>query len=138
MASVTIVIPEESQTTFRDFKLKQKHKYVIFTIDPTTFQLKVEKKGKKRATHEDFLKCLSKKRACYALYDLKYKPYLVCWTPKAATTEDKVFYTSQKGMLIKTFEGVKPVDGRSVKELERALGFEEESDSDDDAWDPDA
>ena len=112
-----------------------------------SFALKVKKKSKSRATHEQFCKALPKKTAIYALYDLALKTrdgrrinkaYLVCWTPKSCNTEYKVMYTSQRGKLVGEFDGLKLCNASSLKELDSELGIEDESDSDDDEWDPDA
>mgnify|MGYP001963383634 CR=1 FL=1 len=112
-----------------------------------SFALKVKKKSKSKATHQQFCKALPKKTAIYALYDLALKTrdgrrinkaYLVCWTPKSCNTEYKVMYTSQRGKLVGEFDGLKLCNASSLKELDSELGIEDESDSDDDEWDPDA
>jgi hypothetical protein len=109
--------------------------------------LKITKKSKSKATHEQFCKSLPKKAAIYALYDLALKTkdgrrinkaYLICWTPRACNREYKVLYTSQKGKLSTEFTGLKTCNAQSLKELDSELGIEDDDDSDDDEWDPDA
>ena len=116
-------------------------------MNARSFELKVKKKSKSKATHEQFCKSLPKKTAIYALYDLALKTrdgrrinkaYLVCWTPSSCNTEYKVMYTSQKGKLVGEFEGLKTCNAASLKELDSELGIESEDDSDDEEWDPDA
>ena len=144
------------------FQLRHKHKYVLLEIDQdgknnnfslihllracARFGVESQKEKTRQATSAIF-KALPKKTAIYALYDLALKTrdgrrinkaYLVCWTPKSCNTEYKVMYTSQRGKLVGEFDGLKLCNASSLKELDSELGIEDESDSDDDEWDPDA
>lgn len=112
------------------------------------YKLVVEATGGPRAKFEEMKKALPATEPRYVVYDHEYtstdgrptdKLYLIVWTPATSRPHMKTFYSSQKLKVTSQFTGVEDLHVSSGADLEKGLGLrKDESDSDDDEWDPDA
>jgi cofilin len=131
--------------TFTAFKIRRKHRYIVFRIDLETEAIVVDNAGAKNATVDDFKALLPYTECRYAVYDREYKThdgrltnklFFLTWMPHSATPHTKMAYVSGKGMLRDQLDGLIDTACSVVDGIEAALGMVEEKAEAEDHGDP--
>jgi len=132
-------LAEEVAVIFKQLKVRRKYRYAIFKIQEDT--IIVEKTGPPDAKWQDFAGLLPYTDCRFAIYDHPYKTsdgrqtsklLFICWFPTNSNSHKKMAYTDGKALLKEHLQGVLDVNGRSIEELEVAIGIREEDDEDSD------
>ena len=109
-----ITLADEVTTTFNDFKLSHKYRYVIFKMNDDMTQVVVEKTADMSATYDNFIADLPEKNARYAVFDLEYdtaegkrdKIVFVLWCPDSCRIKEKMLFSSTKLTIKQAFVGL--------------------------------
>jgi len=101
-----------------DLRDKRKCRYVFFKIRRSgrgILSISFNKKSKRDATFNDFLREVPKDEPRYIVYDFSYttnegekrdRLLFIFWSPDRARTEDKVSYSSTKSSILKEIHKV--------------------------------
>jgi len=131
--------------TFTAFKIRRKHRFVIFKIDLETEAITVDLAGAKKGTMAEFKAALPYTDCRYAVYDYEFttkdgritdRLLFLTWMPHNATPYSKMAYASGKGMLREGLDGVLDCTASSLDAIEVAFGIEEEKPDSDEEGDP--
>jgi cofilin len=142
-----VTVPEAVATEFKLMKQRRKYRWLLLKLDHDTFELSIEKSGEPASTHADFVKALPEAEARFAVYDYEYttrdgrktdKIFLVVWTPASALARSKMFYTSQRRALDKSFTGVEDLHADDRASITKVIAPAASAKDDDEEWDPDA
>jgi len=142
MSKTILTVSDKALKAFEDFKLRRKHRFVLFKItepEPESFELGVLKKGpRKMKSFNALVNKMPEDEACYLVYEHEIttddgrktsKLYLITWIPSACHVKQKMIYASQKSSLEGTFTGCIAIQAGKVKELITLFSNESESDS---------
>jgi len=117
-----VAVHEDCKNVFDEVKKHKMHRYVVFFIENEN-TIKVECKGNRDASYEDFLNDLTShgEGECrYGLYDYEYahqcqgatetskkqKLFLMSWCPDTAKIKKKMLYASSFDVIKKALTGV--------------------------------
>ena len=90
---------------FTQLKIRRKHRYIVYKIDPETEAVVVETIGARDADLDALLRALPDADSRYAIFDHAYKTYdgrpanklfFLSWFPSNATPYSKMAYTHAK------------------------------------------
>jgi len=99
-----VQVDDEIASFFEEFKIKNTHRYFICHIENKKL-IKIEKKGERSATYEDFCNDLPENEARYGVVDLEYKTkdgrptskiIFLAWNPDTGKIMNKMLYSSSK------------------------------------------
>eukprot|EP00616_Rhizochromulina_sp_CCMP1243_P016942 CAMPEP_0118969466 /NCGR_PEP_ID=MMETSP1173-20130426/6559_1 /TAXON_ID=1034831 /ORGANISM="Rhizochromulina marina cf, Strain CCMP1243" /LENGTH=171 /DNA_ID=CAMNT_0006918711 /DNA_START=6 /DNA_END=518 /DNA_ORIENTATION=+ len=132
---------------YEQFKIRRKHKFVVYRIDAESEAVVVDIASAKKATFQEFQAALPYTDCRYAVYDYEYttpdgriadKLFFLSWMPHNATPYSKMAYAQGKGALRDILDGVIDVTAGSSDEVAPAFGIdvavEEDEDGDPDDW----
>ena len=124
---------------FTQLKIRRKHRYVVYKIDPETEAVVVETIGARDADLDALLRALPDADSRYAIFDHAYKTYdgrpanklfFLSWFPSNATPYSKMAYTHAKEHVREVFTGVFDIMARTTDEAKSLVTGEAESESD--------
>ncbi|CAH0368347.1 unnamed protein product [Pelagomonas calceolata] len=124
---------------FTQLKIRRKHRYVVYKIDPETEAVVVETIGERDADLDALLRALPDADSRYAIFDHAYKTYdgrpanklfFLSWFPSNATPYSKMAYTHAKEHVREVFTGVFDIMARTTDEARSLVTGEAESESD--------
>lgn len=131
--------------TYNQFKIRRKHRFVVFKIDLESEAIVVEHVGTKNGTVDELKALLPYTDCRYAVFDREFKTadgritnklYFLSWMPHAASPYSKMAYASGKGMLREQLDGVLDATCASLDGVEAAFGMEDEKVENDDNGNP--
>ncbi|GMP43324.1 hypothetical protein CsSME_00012721 [Camellia sinensis var. sinensis] len=67
-----MAVNDECKLKFLELKTKRNYRFIVFKIDETIQQVKVEKLGSPEETYEDFTNNLPADECRYAVFDLDF------------------------------------------------------------------
>lgn len=109
MATVEFAVVPECLETYKAFKLRRKHRYVVFACSDEKSEIYVDNKGQRNASLADLKTALSTDtNPRYIVYDHEYendeghpkdKLFFITYIPFQAHAKGKMLYTHQKKTL---------------------------------------
>jgi cofilin len=124
---------------FTQLKIRRKHRYIVYKIDPETEAVVVETIGARDADLDALLRALPDADSRYCIFDHAYKTYdgrpanklfFLSWFPSNATPYSKMAYTHAKEHVREVFTGVFDIMARTTDEARSLVTGEAESESD--------
>ncbi|KAK4483464.1 hypothetical protein RD792_010653 [Penstemon davidsonii] len=110
-----IAVSDECKLRFLELKAKRNHRYIVFKIDDTVQQVKVEKIGTHGETYQHFADSLPANECRYAVFDYdfttdenchKSKIFFIAWSPDIARVRTKMLYASSKDRFKRELDGI--------------------------------
>ncbi|GMP43314.1 hypothetical protein CsSME_00012715 [Camellia sinensis var. sinensis] len=77
-----MVVNNECKLKFLELKTKRNCRFIVFKIDETIQQVKVEKLGSPKETYEDFTNNLPADKCRYTVFDLDFRTNENCQKSK--------------------------------------------------------
>ncbi|KAI8027073.1 Actin-depolymerizing factor 10 [Camellia lanceoleosa] len=109
------LVNNECKLKFLELKTKRNYRFIVFKIDETIQQVKVEKLGSPEETYEDFTNNLPADECRYAVFDLdfttnencqKSKIFFIAWAPDTSRIRGKMLYASSKDRFKRELDGI--------------------------------
>jgi len=100
---------------FNEFKMSNKHRYLLFKVSDDKKSIILEKKGDISSNYQDFVKSLPSQDCRYGVVNFEYttesdgkrsKIVFVNWAPETAPIKSKMVYAGTKNDLRKALVGV--------------------------------
>lgn len=149
--SNNVSLAAEAEEAIGKFR-SRRASFVVFKFNDDHTEIVVDKKGKRRDDIKVFCKALPENSMRLAIFNHEFrtddgritdKMFFIFWAPPSANTESKMRYSADKGVLrSEAGEGYIDLSVTNVSEIERACGVKvtnnDESEEDDEEWDPDA
>mmetsp|Transcript_357 Transcript_357/g.420 ORF Transcript_357/g.420 Transcript_357/m.420 type:complete len:162 (+) Transcript_357:188-673(+) len=141
-----LAVEEDCAKVFKELKLRRKHRYIQYGIDTKNAVIKPLDTGKHDVSFDAFLKSLPDAKCRYVVYDHEFvkdgrkqdKLLFITWCPRAADTNTKMLYTTERPKVAAFINGAFDVNAASVGEIKEYLGMDAGSDediaADDDDW----
>eukprot|EP01118_Nematostelium_gracile_P006310 TRINITY_DN2029_c0_g1_i2.p1 TRINITY_DN2029_c0_g1~~TRINITY_DN2029_c0_g1_i2.p1 ORF type:complete len:190 (+),score=43.21 TRINITY_DN2029_c0_g1_i2:2-571(+) len=110
-----VKVDPEVISAFNDFKMSNKHRYMIFKVSDDSKSIVLEKKGDISATYKDFVAVLPAKDCRYGVVNFEYstesdgnrsKIVFVNWAPETSAIKSKMVYAGTKNDIRKALVGV--------------------------------
>ena len=115
-------------TEFNEFKMGNKHRYLLFKMSDDKKSVVLEKKGDASQSYQDFVKALPAGDCRYAVVNYEYttesdgkraKIVFINWAPEGAPIKSKMVYAGTKGDVRKAFVGVSvEIQGTDLSEVD--------------------
>ncbi|KAJ8606839.1 hypothetical protein CTAYLR_009178 [Chrysophaeum taylorii] len=139
-------VDPECEKVFQLLKIRRKHRFLVYRIDPDTEAVIPEIIGPREATLKDLKVALPENDSRYAIYDHEFttydgrptnKLYFISWFPPNATPYSKMAYTQAKSHVREVFTGVLDLLCRTPAEVESMVTGEPEEEEDQEFGDDD-
>jgi cofilin len=138
---VSSSLSEAGFNTFQELKVRRKHRFIVFKMGPE--EVEVEMVGERKVGFDALKVALPFTECRFCIFDQDYttpdgrpasKLWFVSWFPKNATTHHKMAYTSVKGKLRESLDGVFDMQVSDLEEMAVTLGLvkEEEEEEEED------
>ncbi|KAM7277636.1 hypothetical protein ACFE04_004770 [Oxalis oulophora] len=110
-----MAVNDECKLRFQELKAKRIYRFIVFKIDESIQQVKVEKLGESKESYDDFTASLPANECRYAVYDFdfttnencqKSKIFFVAWSPDTSRIRSKMLYASSKDRFRRELDGV--------------------------------
>lgn len=101
-------------STFQEFKISKTHRFYTYVIENKKI-IKIDKKGERNASYDDFCASLPENEPRYGLIDLEFetkdgrptsKLVFVTWNPDTGPIRSKMLYSSSKEAIKSALNGV--------------------------------
>eukprot|EP01121_Diplochlamys_sp_Union-15-3_P009153 TRINITY_DN2475_c0_g1_i1.p1 TRINITY_DN2475_c0_g1~~TRINITY_DN2475_c0_g1_i1.p1 ORF type:complete len:162 (-),score=34.67 TRINITY_DN2475_c0_g1_i1:46-474(-) len=122
-----VEINDKCIAEFNDFKLKKKHRFIIFRVSDDLKSVVIEKTAEISKTYSDFIKELPKDDCRYAVFNFQYdqgaegqrsKVIFLLWAPEGSKIKHKMVYAGTKDALKKALEGLQiEIQGTDLSEI---------------------
>jgi len=113
---------------FNDFKLSNKHRYILFKVANDQKSIILDRKGDYSKTYQDFVKELPGNDCRYAVVNFEYetesdgkrsKIIFINWAPDTAPIKSKMVYAGTKNELKKSLVGLSiEIQGTDLGEVD--------------------
>uniref|UniRef100_A0A7N0SZ76 ADF-H domain-containing protein n=1 Tax=Kalanchoe fedtschenkoi TaxID=63787 RepID=A0A7N0SZ76_KALFE len=110
-----MAVNDECKLKFLELKAKRTYRFIVFKIDESVQQVRVEKLGGPDETYEDFSASLPADQCRYAVYDFNFitaencqksKIFFVSWAPDISRVRSKMLYASSKDRFKRELDGI--------------------------------
>ncbi|ONM57312.1 actin-depolymerizing factor 1 isoform X2 [Zea mays] len=114
-SSSGLAVNDECKVKFRELKSRRSFRFIVFRIDDTDMEIKVDRLGGPNQGYGDFTDSLPANECRYAIYDLdfttiencqKSKIFFFSWSPDTARTRSKMLYASSKDRFRRELDGI--------------------------------
>mmetsp|Transcript_19100 Transcript_19100/g.58795 ORF Transcript_19100/g.58795 Transcript_19100/m.58795 type:complete len:182 (-) Transcript_19100:51-596(-) len=124
---------------FQLLKIRRKHRFIVYRIDPETEAVVVETIGERKSGLPEMLAALPDADSRYVIFDHEYTTYdgrptnklfFLSWFPSNSTPYSKMAYTQAKSKVREVFTGVFDIMARTLDEARCLIVGEAESEED--------
>ncbi|KAL0223262.1 hypothetical protein P9112_002652 [Eukaryota sp. TZLM1-RC] len=114
MSMSGISIDPKCTTLYEELKLRKKHRFLIFRMDPTYKNVVEEFVADRDANYDDFVTKLPENDSRYAVFDFEFetsegrrnKLLFFMWSPETSPVKSKMLYAATKDAVKRNFQGI--------------------------------